>query len=302
MTETLLTCPTCLIPNFTARGLGTHRCKGAKLPIEHLADATDARRSQTAATSPEIIDPWARPREILGGIQLALRLSVAGQVLLGHELASLKKDLGYGHGANKSGPSGHFVKTEKTWPELIKENLGISWRTADRMIDSFEAAKVRLKKLGHLGTLPDGEKKLELLFTARPSGMTDDDREALAKVVDKLVDGDSQSALLQELKISKFHVPLTGGDTSAHKKDKPSEAELMGQLAFKFFHPVAEALHAFRINTDREAFLHTVALYSPDEDTISLTTLERDLEAALADVKAAKKARMKPATGKTVEA
>ena len=255
-----------------------------------------------AASSATAADPWERPRQLLDGIQLALRLSVAGQVLLGHELSMLKKDLGYGHGSNKGCPSGQFVQTAKTWAELVQEHLGISYKTADRMIDCFEAAKVRLKKLGHLGTLPDGEKKLELIFTARPATLADEDRERLAKVVDKLVDGDSQSALLKELKISKFHVPLTGGDTSMHQKQKPSEAEMMAQLSFRFFHPVAEALQAFRRNADREVFLHTVPLHSPDAETISLTTLERDLEAALLDVRAARKARMKPATGKTLEA
>lgn len=302
MSETLLTCPNCHIPNFTPKGLKAHKCKG-KTTLELLADETDKkRRSQTAATVEVVTpDPWERPRQILGGIKLALRMSLAGQVLLGHELATIKKDMGCSRGSNKSGPVGQFVRPEKSWPELVQENLGISYKTADRMIDSFEAAKARLKKLGHQGTLPSGEKRLELLFTQRPTGMTDADREALAKVVDKLVTGDSQSDLLKELKISKFHVSLPGGDTTEHKKDRPSDKELMGQLAFKFFLPVAEALQAFRSSADRDAYLHTIAMNSTEPGELSLTGLERDLEAALRDVRAAKKDRMKPATGKVIE-
>lgn len=278
--------------------------QSAKTPLETLADETDKkRRSQTDATSVEVIasDPWERPRQILGGIKLALRMSLAGQVLLGHELSNIKKDMGCSRGSNKSGPVGQFVRPEKSWPELVQENLGISYKTADRMIDSFEAAKVRLKKLGHQGTLPSGEKRLELLFTQRPTSMTEEDREALGKAVDKLVDGETQQSLLEELKLVKVHVALKGGDTSAHKKkEKPSDAELMGQLAFKFFEPIAEGLQAFRSDKDRDAFLATLDLHSSDESAITLTTLEADLEAALETVRSFKKAKLKTAKGTVV--
>jgi len=106
--------------------------------------------------------------------------------------------------------------------------------------------------------------------------------------------------LLEALKLVKVHKALTGGDTSDSKKKKLSDAELMGQLAFKFFQPIAEALHSLRANPDREAFLHTIDIVSSEEDQISITQLENDLEAALRDVRAAKKARMKPTTGKVI--
>ncbi len=291
MSETLHTCPVCLTPNFTERGLRAHKCKGGTRlnPETGLVDVIEH-------------DPWDRPRQLLEGISLAVRISIAGQVLLGHELATLKKDMGFTHGSQKRfSPSGKVFHLEQTWPDLVKEKLGISYKTANNFIDCFEAAKVRLKKLGHLGTLPDGTKKLELLFTARPSGLSDDDRATLAKAVDKLVDGDTQRELLQDLKIIKAHVPLTGGDTSAHKKDKLTDQEMMGQLAFKFFRPIADTLHSMRTNPDREAFLHTIPITSSEADEISLTTLEIDLEAALHDVKAAKKARLKPTTGTVIK-
>lgn len=274
----------------TAAALRKHTCKDSSgVPIF----------SKTAPVEVVTADPWARPRQLLSGIQLALRMSVAGQVLLGHELSQLKKDMGLiGSGGNRRS-NGQIVHL-KTWPELIQENLGISYKTADRMIDCFEAAKARIKKIGHLGTLPDGEKKLELIFTARPMTLTDDDRERLAKAVDKLVDGDTQRDLLAELKIIKTHVALKGGDTSASKKDKPSDEELMGQLAFKFFSPIAKDLQTFRTDKDRDAFLATLDIYSADEETISLTTLEADLENALETVRAAKKAKLKTAKGTVI--
>lgn len=251
---------------------------------------------QTTETHPS----WDQARNILAGIQQALRISIAGQVLLGLELKNLKKDLGFTHGNNQHTARTAQVGQSSTWADWVKAELGLSKTTADRMIDMFDAAKARIKKLGHTGDLPGGTKKLALLCDSRLSTMTDEDRESLHKVIERITDGETQKSLLEDLRLIKRHVSLTGGDTSAHKKDKPSEAEMMAQLSFKFFCPIAEALQAFRRNADREAFLHTIALHSPDEDTISLTTLERDLEAALLDVRNARKARMKPTTGTVI--
>ena len=212
-------------------------------------------------------------------------MSVAGQVLLGQELIQIKKDMGFQLGNNQHGRIGHNVQSSKTWPQLVEEKLGISYKTADRMIDCFEAAKARIKKIGAQGTLPAGSQKLTLLFTARPASMSEADREMLAKVVDKLVDGDTQKDLLQELKVVKCHVPLPGGDTSAHRKEKPVIP--MAQLAFAFFSPVATGLRELRSDPSHEAYLHSLDIISSEEDAITLTSLRVDLEAELAAVKAA---------------
>ena len=298
MTENLITCPICQTTGFTSRGLRAHKCKGVKRdPVSSISETPKHRNTETLAGDVSVADPWDRPRRILDGIKLCLRMSLAGQVLLGHELATMKKDMGFaGAGRRKEFRQ---IGEIKSWAELVQKNLGLSERTADRMIECFEAAKVRLKKLGALKNLPSGSKKLELLFTSRPDSMTDDDRDALARCVDKLVDGDSQTDLLKELKIIKFHVPLTGGDTSKHKK--VTGEQMMQQLAFNFFSPIAQGLQRLRVDNDREAFLHALDVQSSDEDAITLTTLERDLEAALNDVRTARKARMKVATGKVIE-
>lgn len=250
--------------------------------------------SDTPQTTTDPHPSWDQARNILAGIQQALRISIAGQVLLGMELKNLKKDLGFTHGGDRKSSAHDDNLIPQTWAEWVKSELGISRPAADRMIDMFDAAKARIKKLGHTGDLPGGTKKLALLCDSRPSTMTDEDRESLHKVIERITDGETQKSLLEDLRLIKRHVSLTGGDTSMHKPERPSDQELMGQLAFKFFHPVAEALQAFRRNSDREAFLHTIAMNSSEEGEISLTGLERDLEAALHDVRAAKKSRMKP--------
>ena len=280
MSEELLTCPVCLTPNFTKRGLKAHKCKGG--------NRLNKETGLVEVVPPLVADPWDRPRKILDGIKLCVRMSLAGQVLLGHELSVLKKDMGFVRGNNQHGRIGQNVQSSKTWAELIEENLKISYKTADRMIECFEAAKARLKKLGHLKNIPSGSKKLELLFTARPDSMTGDDRDALAKCVDKLVDGDTQKDLLQELKITKFNVPLKGGDTSMHRKPNGEEHNL-GQLTFAFFSPLADSLRDICTHPDRDAFFVCLATDEPAR----LHEMEISLESTLEAIRAAKAKRVK---------
>lgn len=259
----------------------------------------------TPTTTTELHPAWDNARTYLTGIKQAVRLSIAGQVLLGMELMSLKKDLGFTHGSqSRFSPSGQSVHLEdskpRTWSEWVTAELGISYKTADRMIMMWDSARSRIKRIGHTGDLPGGTKKLALICDARPATLSEEDKQKLAAVVEKITDGDTQKDLLAELNLIKKHVPLPGGDTSAHRKDKPSEEEMMGQLAFRFFLPIAEGLQSLRTSPDREAFLHTVPLHSSEAGQISLTSLENDMEAALHDIRAAKKARMKPTTGKVI--
>jgi hypothetical protein len=244
---------------------------------------------------------WDTARNILAGIQQALRISIAGQVLLGQELKTLKKDLGFVHGGDRRSSAHDEHLIHQTWAEWVKSELGLSRPTADRMIEMFDAARARLKKISHTADLPGGTKKLALLFDARPSTMADEDREKLQQVIERITDGASQKELLEELRLVKRHDSSgIGGDTSAHKKPKPSDAEIMGQLAFTFLRPLADTLHGLRTNPDREAYYHTIPITSGDDSEITLTSLENDLEAALADVRKAKKDRMKPTTGKVI--
>ena len=245
---------------------------------------------------------WETARTLLAGVKQALRVSLAGQVLLGQELASLKKDLGFHHGNNQHGRIGQAVSSSPaTWMEWVKQELDVSSRTADRWIEMFDAAKARVKKIGVTPDLIGGTKKLELLFTSRPSTMADEDREKLQQVVERLTFGSTQSELLEELRLVKKHDSSgIGGDTSKHKKEQPSEGQKMAQLAFIFLRPLADTLHGLRTNPDREAFLHTIQIASGDENEITLTSLENDLEAALADVRKAKKDRMKLTPGKVI--
>ena len=228
--------------------------------------------SQPAAV---IAPSWDRARQILQGIKLHIRLSVAGQCILGFELANLKKELGYSRGNNKGGPNGQFVRSERTWEDLVKDELDVSSKTADRFIEMFEGAKARHKKLG-------GAEKLIGIFETPASELTAIDRQTLEAAVSKLTDGITQKELLEELKLVKIYdTSGIGGDTSKHpKKDKPN----LGQLAFAFFQPLAKDLQNICTHPDRDKFFTVLAKEEPSK----LNEMEVSLESALHAIRAAK--------------
>jgi len=229
---------------------------------------------------------WDSARSILSGIQQALRVSLAGQVLLGQELANLKKDLGFIHGGDRKSSAHSEQLITRTWAEWVKNELGLSRPTADRMILMFEAAKARVKKIGITGDLPGGSKKLMLLFDCRPSGMSEEDREKLAKVVEKLTDGASQKELLEELKLVKCYVNIQGGDTSQFRKDK---IELtVEQLSFTFLAPTFEDNRKLLLSPELPTYLVNLPLESDNDDEMSLTTLETQYRMMLSEIETAK--------------
>jgi hypothetical protein len=247
-------------------------------------------------TTTETHPAWDNARNLLAGIKQALRISLAGQVLLGQELHTLKKDLGFRHGANKGGPSGQFVHTERTWSEWVKTELGVSYKTADRCIEMFEAAKARVKKIGVTGDLPGGSKKLALMFESRPSTMTDEDREKLQAVVERLVFGSSQADLLEELRLVKRHdTSGLGGETSAHHKDRPDLT--VEQLSFTFLVPSFTDTRKLLLTPELPTYLVNLPLESDGDDELSLASLETQHRMMLDEILAAKANKIKSLKG-----
>lgn len=245
---------------------------------------------------------WSRARMLVEGIKLAFRVSLAGQILLGMELLTLKTELGFcGRGGDRrSKPHDAVLKSlNRTWEQWCKAELGMSPDSADRLIETYEAAKSKLKKLG-------GQPKLIGLLDTSPAKLDDEARKVLSTLVDKIEWGDSQKALLEEFRLVKQHAALAGGDTSKSKKDK---SEIAQQLAFAFFSPIPATITKLektflnlRHGPDYKAFLMTLPLTSSRDGEISLTSLESTLKAAiegdlaktLEDIRAAKEARMQP--------
>lgn len=223
---------------------------------------------------------WSRARALAEGIKHHFRLSLAGQILLGHELQTLKVELGFaGRGGDRSkAHNAPLLSLNRTWDQWTKAELGIGHDSANRLIETYEAAKSKLKKLG-------GQPKLLALLDTKPGGLTDESRSILSSMVDKLEWGDSQKALLEEFRLVKRHEATTGGDTSAHRKDKPAAAQ---QLAFAFFRPVEQtvgklqrAVESLRLAPDYQRLLHVLPLVSSEPGQPSLTSLEAEIESAI---------------------
>jgi hypothetical protein len=235
---------------------------------------------------------WSRARALADGIKHHFRLSLAGQILLGHELQTLKIELnfcGSGRRAEERSHDGTFKSLNRTWDQWTKSELGIGHAAADRLIECYEAAKSKLKKLG-------GQPRLVSLLDSKPAALSEESRNILSAMVDKLEWGDSQKALLEEFRLVKRHEALTGGDTSKHRK--PSKDEAIQQMAFAFFSKVPMSLGKMdrtignlRVAPDYELFLHRLPLVSSNPGELSIGSLtaeviaaERELAALKADL------------------
>lgn len=253
------------------------------VPAKKGAAGPPASQAKLALQGESTGPDWTRARFLLGRIKTAIRLSLAGQVLLGMELLTIKTELGFVGRKRRGGalePHDAVLKSlNKTWEQWCNAELnGLSNDTADRFIGCYETAKLRVKNHG-------GDKKLLGLLETHPAKLTEEDDKLLAGMVDKLVDGDTQKSLLEELKLVKCHVALTGGDTSKHQKKKPANAE---QLVFAMFAPVEEtitkatrAVENLRIASDYQRLLYALPLVSSEPGKPSLTALEAQLQAAL---------------------
>ena len=226
---------------------------------------------------------WERARQILFGIKQHLRLSIAGQALLGMELLALKKELGFLGGGRKKNSDIVSELPKKSWELWVSDELTITSRTADRMIDCYEAVRLRLKKLSGMPAL------IGILAKA-PADLCAIERQTLEAAVSSVTDGCYQKELLEELRLVKRHDNGIGGDTSQfppHKKD-------MGQIVFAFFSDFSKGLRRICTNPDRQAYFEILASEKP----IELQDMEISLETALAEIKVA---RAKRTTGIVVK-
>jgi hypothetical protein len=272
-------------------------------PAKIVTKAEFAEILDNSINIPAKPDPaWDNARLYYRAVRTTGRQFIVAQICLGWELFNKKKELGFTHGGDRKS-SGHAVHLiGKTWEQWIRQEIDpdLQRRTADRLIQTFLGFCEKCPKKLRVTFESSGKRSLITTLSKPPTSLTAKDRQIIETAIAKCSDGETQRSLLEELNLVKVHKALAGGDTSGSKKDKLTDAELMGQLAFKFFQPIAEGLHRMRANPDHEAYLHTIPITSSEEGEISLTMLENDLEAALHDVKAAKKARMKPATVKVI--
>ena len=284
----------------------TSRLKPMEAKLRKFTGPMENLVAQAVEVMPKVKhDPtWDNARLYYRAVKTTGRQFLVSQICLGWELSDKKKALGF-TGSGRRLESGHVsTLIPKTWEDYLHQEIDpdLNRRTADRLIGVFEGFCEKVPK--KLRTAFTGTSKRSLLTTLSkpPGSLTAKERSTIEAAITKCSDGETQRSLLEELSLVKVHVALKGGDTSDSKKPKLTDAELMGQLAFDFFKPIADGLHKFRVDAERDAFLATLDLVSSDEDAISLTTLEADLEVALTTVRAAKAAKLKSAKGKTLAA
>jgi hypothetical protein len=147
--------------------------------------------------------------------------------------------------------------------------LQISDETARRYIKCFEAIQARAKRI------KDDSLPIHLLGT--PAGeLADQDRNVLRTIITTLINGDSQQALLLELRINKPRKSLPADkDTSAARKE--NRAKMTPKIASCYFRAAwnrmakgAGAIRTFLHRQDLEAWLVEIPWVSKEPEVVGL--------------------------------
>ena len=172
----------------------------------------------TPMKTTDIKSELSRARNLLEALKSSVRWSLSAQILLGRELAFIKKKLGFTPGGDRKGSSHHSGDLIRSWPDWLKQELGISPTTAVRYVACFEYARGRAN--AHKAKAPEAFRLLE----TSPDLSTEDDWHALAEHLEGLVKGDdeanplTQAQIMEELGMVKPSNKIKGGDTSGSKK------------------------------------------------------------------------------------
>ena len=249
----------------------------------------------TEVTTDTPKDPrWDTVRETSDQLRACGRLFLRGQVKLGMLLSALKKELGYHAGQPKknSPESGKYFP----WAELVKAQTGYSRQSCDEFIRLYEACKAKLRTAKKLN-LPDKVKKdaIAIFRSENPLALSDQQWADVDALIGTLTTGETQVSLMQELGLVAKPKALPTG-----KKSGAGEEPTAGQLAFHFFEAVASPIINARLSPDYKKLLYALPLLSTEEHPLSLTTLETETRAMLADIEDAKRASAKPAKGKVI--
>lgn len=235
---------------------------------------------------------WTRACKLLADLKLSTRRSLSAQVLLGGELKSIKGRLGSARGAHKTGSIGRFGRMEETWDSHCQTVLGIAERTANRYIQIFESGRTRVlarKNAAKRENRPEDFALWErvcVLMDSPSAELTGDELEELAVHVHELVDHDTQAGLLEELGIKKAPHKLTGGDTSAHRKEREwgtldDQAIMLFSSVVRRFGEVEKEIFGVRTHAHYQFLLEELPLTSDEDGKPCLMGIKECLEEIL---------------------
>jgi hypothetical protein len=271
-------------------------------PSPELDLAIPANLPKSKASNPEVTndhpkDPrFDQIRETSEQLRACGRLFLRGQVKLGMLLVALKKEFGIHRGQPKknSPDSGNFLP----WADVVKNETGYSRQSCDEFIRLYEATKLKLKTSKKLNLPAPAKKNAIVLFQSENAlSLTDAQWLAVDAVIGSLTTGETQASLMQGLGIVPKAKPMPKGTKTTDEED---EEESAGQLAFIFFGTIASPLINARANPEYKKMLAAMPLHGDDEHPLSLTTMEAETRAFLADIEDAKQSHAKPAKGKTI--
>lgn len=242
-------------------------------------------------------DPaWDAVRETTAQMTSHGRMFLRCQVRLGMLLHNLKKAHGYHPGQPKknSPESGEYLP----WPDLVKRESGYSRQSADVFMALYEATIKKLKTGKKLDLPAETKKNALALFQAESAlTLTAEQWQTVDHVISTATDGETQKSLLQHLKLVPEPAPMPKAPPT---KGQGTTEVTAGQLAFHFFGAVASPLINARSNPDYRKLLMALPVDSSEDIPISLSTLEAEFRAALADIEEIKTANLKATTGRTI--
>lgn len=240
----------------------------------------------------QITVDWTRAKGLLADLKSHVRRSLSAQVLIGKELASLKKRLGFTRGGDRRGSNPQcvgLIGKPGTWEELCKSELGISDQTATRWIACFESATERAKARRNKARRENNADELitwELacrLLTIPAEELDGKELVQLAECVGRLVDHDSQANLLEELGISKRPAgPPIGPKAKPERKDTSDpwmDISVKGICAH--FEELAKSLRDIRTADELRVGIHKLPLTAEEPDKLSLYKIKAVLEGVL---------------------
>ncbi len=236
------------------------------------------------------IDPstvnWTRAKALHSDLKSHARRSLAGQILLGKELVSLKKKLGFTRGGDRygsNGPNGHCVRlvgNAATWEELCISELGVSDRTVRRWIQCFQTALERSRR--NLKSAKGGEaRKLWndacRLLEIPADELTGSELEELSLIVEQVAADETQASLLADLGKEKSNqVPKN----PTGKTGDPDKSWMT--MSVETFHSevidLTKMLRDIRNADNLRAGIHSLALKSDVPEELTLYKLKGLLE------------------------
>lgn len=245
----------------------------------------------TEVTIPTVAPDWATVRQTVSQVRHLGRVYLYGQVWLGWQLSVLKADFSHGGSRRSSRQIGDL----KSWKQTVLDETGLPDRTADRLIGLYEATKAKLKRVkGPIVT----RGTLIVFEQENPLTVSEDERSDLMDIIASLCEGETQASLMQELGITPKPKAMPKGKTP--DGDQKTDEATAGQLAFHFFGSMAEGIMNTRTNPDYKKLLLALPVYSDSEHPLSLSSIEAETRALLADIEEAKQASAKPAKGKVI--